>query len=262
MHKINLIHGNCIHEMTKLIKQNVKVDLVVTSPPYDSLRNYNESLTWNFEVFKEVATKLYSILKDGGVIVWIVNDKTDKGSKTLTSFKQALFFKEIGLNIHDVMIFAKKNPVPQIFHKRYTDTFEYMFIISKGQPKTCNPLVEPCITAGEKSKTFKRISPNDQDGYIDKGTKTKDFKIKSNIWYYGLGGTNYGHPAVFPLGLAKDHILSWSNEEDLVLDPFMGSGTVGVACQELNRKFIGIEKVEKYYNISKKRIDNTQLKLI
>ena len=257
-----LIHGDCLEEMQKLIDDNVTVDLVVTSPPYDNLRNYNNSLEWDFEVFKEVAKLLYSILNDGGVIVWVVNDKTDKGSKTGTSFKQALYFKKIGFNIHDVMIYAKKNPIPQIYHKRYTNAFEYMCILSKGKPKTHNPIMEKCKTAGEVSKTFKSISDNEQHRYINKGTLTKDYKIKSNIWYYGLGGTNYGHPAIFPLQLAKDHIISWSNDGDLVLDPFMGSGTTGVACQELNRQFIGIEKVTEYYKIAKGRIYDGQVKLV
>lgn len=261
MDEVTLIHGDCRNVMKKLIDDGVKVDLTVTSPPYDTLRNYDESLEWDFDVFKEVADLLYRITVNGGVVVWVVNDKTDNGSKTGTSFKQALYFKEIGFNLHDVMLFAKKNPVPQIFHKRYTDAFEYVFILSKGNPNTCNPLMESCKTAGEISRTFKKISANDQERYINKGTKTKDFKIKSNIWYYGLGGTNYGHPATFPLDLAKDHILSWSNPNDLVLDCFMGSGTTGVACQELNRNFIGIEKVEKYYNIAKERCKNIQKRL-
>lgn len=259
---VKLIHGDCIVEMQKLIDDGVQVDLTVTSPPYDNLRNYNGSLNWDFDIFKQVANKLYNITTDGGVVVWIVNDATLEGSKTLTSFNQAIYFKDIGFNVHDVMLFAKKNPVPQIFHKRYTDAFEYMFVLSKGKPNTCNPLKEPCSTAGKVSRTFKLISKDDQVRRINEGTKTKEFKIKPNIWYYGLGGTNYGHPATFPLDLAKDHIISWSNEGDLVLDCFMGSGTTGVACQELNREFIGIEIEDKYYNIAKERCREFQAKLI
>ena len=142
-----------------------------------------------------------------------------------------------------------------------TDAFEYVFILSKGTVNTCNPLKEPCKNAGKKYK-FKQISASDDIIRIDKNRNTKEFKIKSNIWYYSLSGTNYGHPATFPLQLAKDHIISWSNEGDLVLDPFMGSGTTGVACMELNREFIGIEKVEEYYNIAKKRCGEYQTKLI
>ena len=188
-------------------------------------------------------------------MVWVVNDKTKNGSKTGTSFKQALFMKDLGFNLHDVMIFAKNNPIPQIFHNRYQDAFEYMFVLSKGKPKTCNPIMEPCKNKGLKTPPVKQINQDDEVIRKDKDIKIKDYKVKGNIWYYTVGcRNNYGHPAVFPKQLAIDHIKSWTNPSDIVLDPFMGSGTTGVACRELNRKFIGIEKVEKYYHISEDRI--------
>ena len=258
MSEVKLINGDCIEQMQKLIEDNVKVDLVVTSPPYDNLRTYKDSLNWNFDIFKQVADKLYDIVTDGGVIVWIVNDSTKNGSKTGTSFKQALYFKEIGFNIHDVMIFAKNNPIPQIFHKRYTDAFEYMFVFSKGKPNTCNALLEPCKNAGIKCPPVKQISSNDEVVRKNKDIMVKDFKIRSNIWYYSVGGKNYGHPAVFPLDLAKEHILTWTNENDVVLDPMMGSGTTGVACLQTNRNFIGIEKVEEYFKIAEQRINEAK----
>lgn len=246
-----LKHGDCV-DILPDIPSNI-IDLCITSPPYDDIKNYNNTLSWDFNIFKTIAKQLYRVVKDGGVLVWVVNDQTKKGTKTGTSFNQALYFKEIGFNLHDVMIFAKNNPMPQIFHKRYTDAFEYMFILSKGKPNTCNALLEPCKNAGKKCSPVKQISSDDKVVRKDKNNKIKDYKIKSNIWYYSVGGKNYGHPAVFPLDLAKDHILTWTNEDDLVLDPLMGSGTVGVACKELKRKFIGIEKVDKYFNIALSR---------
>ena len=136
-----LYQGDCLDVMDKLIEEGVEVDLTVTSPPYDDLRNYNNTLVWNFDVFKQVADRLYKITKNGGVVVWVVNDKTKNGSETGTSFKQALYFKEIGFNLHDTMIYAKNNPIPQN-HNRYEQAFEYMFILSKGKPNTFNPLKE------------------------------------------------------------------------------------------------------------------------
>lgn len=248
-----LKNGDCRCVLKDLIDDDVKVDCIITSPPYDDIKNYNNSLEWNFDVFKEIALLCYEILKEGGILVWVVNDKTKNGSKTGTSFEQCLFFKSIGFNIHDVMIFAKNNPIPQVFHKRYTDAFEYMFVFSKGKPNTCNALLEPCKNAGIKCPPVKQISSNDEVVRKNKDIMVKDFKIRSNIWYYSVGGKNYGHPAVFPLDLAKEHILTWTNENDVVLDPMMGSGTVGVACRELNRRFIGIEKVGKYYDIALER---------
>lgn len=255
---IKLYNDDCRNILRELIQKKIKVDLIVTSPPYDDLRNYNNTLEWNFKIFKEVAELLYEITTMGGVVVWVVNDKTDNGSETGTSFKQALYFKEIGFNLHDTMIYAKKNPIP-LNHNRYEQGFEYMFIFSKGKPKTFNPIREDCKRKGEnKDYAFHKT---DDDKLTTTRGIVKNTKIKRNVFEYGVGGTNYGHPAIFPLQLAKDHIISWSNPYDLVLDCFMGSGTVGVACQELNRNFIGIEKVEKYYEIAKKRIGNEQTRL-
>lgn len=261
---MKLIKGDNIKILPELINNGVIVDCIITSPPYDTLRDYEHSLEWNFTIFQELSKHLYNILKEGGVLVWVVNDKTVDGSKTGTSFKQALHFKEIGFNIHDVMIYAKKNPIPQVFHNRYTDAFEYMFILSKGKPVTCNPLREKCKWSGyTPNNGYKQITTG-QSTRKDKGIKVQESKIRNNIWYYGFGGTNYGHPAVFPYELAVDHILSWTNPHETVLDCFMGSGTTGVASYELNRKFIGIEKVEEYYKISENRIKEgmSQSKLI
>ena len=262
---IKLINDDSRNALKELIDGGVEVDLVVTSPPYDNLRNYNDSLRWDECIFKEIARLLYNVTVDGGVIVWIVNDGTMKGSRTGTSFKQALYFMEIGFNLHDTMIFAKNNPLPQIWSKRYTDAFEYMFIFSKGTPKTCNALREPCKYKGLKLTNYKKITSKDTDRRYDKEGVVNEDKIKGNIWYYNIGDIDtkkWGHPAMFPVDLAKDHILSWSNPNELVLDPFMGSGTVGVACQENNRNFIGIELEEKYYLMAKERTKTYQSKLI
>ena len=259
---MRIINEDCRDALQDLINDDVTVDLIVTSPPYDSLRDY-KGIEWSFDVFKDIANKLYHILKDGGVLVWVVNDSTIDGSKTGTSFRQALYFKEIGFNLHDVMLFAKNNPLPQIFHKRYTDAFEYMFILSKGKPKTCNPLTEPCKCKGQQAKSFKKITSKGMER-VNKSSIINDTKIKSNIWFYTIGESaikKFRHPAMFPLDLAKDHILSWSNKGDIVLDPFMGSGTTGVACQELDREFIGIEISEEYCNIAYERLKNQQTKL-
>ena len=254
MNNISLKHGDCI----KIIKDiaDKSIDCVITSPPYDNLRNYKNTLNWNFDTFKNVAKELFRVLKEGGVIVWVVADATIKGSESGTSFMQALFFKELGLNIHDTMIYRKANYMP-LTHNRYEQEFEYMFVFSKGKPKTFNPIKIPCKHAG---KNFANTHYKTSD---DKLTKTeyttKDYKIKGNIFEYSVGGTStgkYKHPAMFPTGLVKDQLLSWTDECDIVLDPFMGSGTTGVVCKELNREFIGIEIVEEYFNIAKERINS------
>jgi site-specific DNA-methyltransferase (adenine-specific) len=231
------------------------VDLTVTSPPYDDLRKYNGFV---FD-YKSMAEELYRVTKDGGVVVWIVGDQTIKGSETGTSFKHALYFKEIGFNLHDTMIYAKNNPVP-LSHKRYEQQFEYMFILSKGKPKAFNPIKEMCKTAGQQYDYSKRKSATSEEINSAGRTReevvtTKNTKIKGNIWGYTVGinqstkdKVEFNHPAVFPEQLAEDHILSWSNEGDIVLDPMCGAGTTCKMAWLNNRKFLGIDMSEEYIN--------------
>jgi len=143
---INLLHGDCIEKMTEI--PDGSVDITVTSPPYDNLRTYEGTLEWNEDIWKQVLEQLYRVTKQGGVVVWVVGDATINGSETGTSFKQALYAKEIGFNLHDTMIFRKKNPIPQIYRKRYNNEFEYMFVFSKGVVKTHNPIMVDCLHAG------------------------------------------------------------------------------------------------------------------
>lgn len=258
MSKIEMILGDCLEKMKEI--HDKSVDCIITSPPYDNLRTYNGTLDWTFEKFKNIAIELYRVLKDGGVMIWVVGDATKNGSETGSSFKQALWFMDIGFNLHDTMIYRKTKPIP-LNHNRYEQEFEYMFVFSKGRPKTFNPIRIECKHCGNRAKrTF--YQTNDTNTPIEEHTKTnvKDTKIKGNIWEFanGCDGAK-GHPAIFPEKLANDHIVSWTNIGDIVLDPFMGSGTVGKKCKELNRNFIGIEIVDKYFKLAKERIENTKL---
>ena len=134
--EVNKIYQeNCLDTMARM--PDGFVDLSITSPPYDNLRSYK-----GFEFpFEDIAKELYRVTKQGGVVVWVVGDATIKGSETGTSFKQALYFKEIGFNLHDTMIYRKSNR-PPLNHSRYEQEFEYMFIFSKGKPKCVN-LITP-----------------------------------------------------------------------------------------------------------------------
>jgi len=254
---IALWHGDCLEKMKDIPSESI--DLIVTSPPYDNLRTYNSTLEWNFEIFQEIAKELARCLKVGGVIVWVVGDATIKGSETGSSFRQALYFKDTcGLNLHDTMIFRKQNPMPQIYRKRYTNEFEYMFIFSKGVVLTHNPLMVDCKCVGTKPSTYKNYSKNEQKR-TKIASEVKDKKISGNIWSYSVGVNSCDkealpHPAPFPCKLVEDHIVSWSNEGDTVLDPFMGSGTTGRQAKLLKRNFVGIEKDEKYFEIAEQRI--------
>lgn len=256
---MRLIHGDCLEVMDELIKDGVKVNLTVTSPPYDNLRTYNNTLLWNEEIWKSVIEKLYAITKDGGVVVWVVGDATIKGSETGTSFKQALYFKEVGFNLHDTMIWNKgKFSAVGSLKARYAPVFEFMFILSKGKMSTFNPIKDRKNKKGGKKVTGKNAHIRQTDGSFKKMSKENivlnEYGQRFNIWEQ-CPGRCIDHPAVFPEQLAKDHIISWSNENYIIFDPFMGSGTTGVACKNLNRDFIGIEKDEKYFNIAKDRIN-------
>lgn len=254
---MELIQGDCSVELGKIADNSI--DMVITSPPYDDLRTYNGVIeAWSFDKFKIIAKELYRVVKDGGVVVWVVGDATVKGSETGSSFKQALYFKEVGFNLHDTMIWTK-NAIPYDPKcNRYWQAFEYMFVFSKGKPKTCNYLTEPCKNAGvRKTNDYgqKRKDGTLRTDRADKNRKIKENKVKTNVWHFPPDGERTGHPAVFPKKLVYDHMLTWTNEGDVVLDPFMGSGTTGVVCYITKRDFIGIEMDAKYFEIAKKRID-------
>ena len=229
------------------------IDLVVTSPPYDSLREYGGH-SWDFF---GVAWQLKRVLKPGGVIVWVVADQTKDGSETGTSMEQALHFKRLGLNLHDTMIYSKAGTGACGSNDAYWQAWEYMLVISNGKPKTINRLHdrlnrhagkvatqgngEKMTSIGTRSERGARIVP--------------ETSVRQNIWQYAAHyGETTAHPAPFPAPLARDHILSWSNPGDIVLDPFAGSGTTCKAAKELGRKFIGIEINPEYCQIAEKRL--------
>ncbi len=252
-----LFRGNS-KEVLGQIPSN-SVDMVLTSPPYDDMRTYNNQKAFTFEDFKSIADELARVLRIGGVIIWVVGDAVIKGSESGTSFKQALYFKEIGLNIHDTMIYQKTGfNFPMV--NRYQQIFEYMFVFSKGSPKTFNPIQDRANRcAGELLKGSER----QKDGTLTK-KRVKEisaFGTRTNIWQINTGYMKtttdqfaYDHPAMFPEKLAEDQIISWSNPGDTIIDPFMGAGTTGKACKKLDRKFIGIELDKSYFEIAKKRV--------
>lgn len=231
------------------------VDLTVTSPPYDKLRNYN-GFKWDFE---KVAEQLFRVTKKGGVVVWVVGDSTIKGSETGTSFRQALYFMQLGFRLHDTMIY--KTNKPPLTHNRYEQEFEYMFVLAKGKPKSFNPIRVKCNWAGTGTQgTFRQ----DASGRLEKAHNKKpigETKIKGNIWHIPSGynkGTFsravFKHPASFPEQLAHDHIYSWSNIGDLVLDPFVGSGTTCKMAKLLGRHFVGIDVSQEYCDLAAQRV--------
>lgn len=258
-----ILCGPCQTVMATLEKESV--DLTVTSPPYDNIRDY-KGYCFEKEDFQEIVKQLYRITKKGGVVVWVVGDSTIKGSETGTSFRQALGFIEGGFKLHDTMIYEKNTssfPAKRT-GKRYTQIFEYMFVFCKGNIKTGNLICDkPNKWAGHTN--WGKNTQRSKNGELKQTKDIKpvpDFSPRNNIWKYNVGkGFNssdkesHNHPAIFPEKLAEDHILSWSNPGDVVLDPFMGSGTTCKMAKKNNRNYIGIDMSEEYCELAKSIIE-------
>ena len=245
--KLNKIYNeNCLDTMRRM--PDNFIDLTVTSPPYDNLRDYKG---YSFD-FESIAKELLRVTKQGGIVVWIVGDATKKFNESGTSFKQALYFKELGFNLLDTMIYYKQNYAPVYpTLRRYANQFEYMFIFSKGKPNTFNPIQRPKVRNKKEKVAYRQKDGSLKRKVKEKGRETKD---ASNVWEFAVSGNLTGHPAVFPEQLVNDHIISWSNENDIVYDPFMGSGTTAKMAIKLNRKFIGSEISKEYCELAEKRI--------
>jgi site-specific DNA-methyltransferase (adenine-specific) len=240
------------------------IDLTVTSPPYDNLRTYNQDdWSWSEDNWKPIIQELYRVTDEGGVAVWVVGDATVNGSETGSSFKQALYAMDCGFRLHDTMIYAKPNfSAVGALKSRYAPVFEYMFIWSKGKPKAFNPIKDRlCKTAGKSKSGTIRQKDGTTKRMSNEGWVQPEYGQRYNIWEISPQSVK-GHPAPFPEKMAQDHIISWSNEGDTVLDPFMGSGTTGVAAVNTNRNFIGIELDDEYYNIACNRLKNSQGNLL
>ncbi len=243
---------DCLVTMGKMAENYI--DLVITSPPYDDLRKYG-GYVFKFE---PIANELYRVMKQGGVIIWVVADSTRNGTESGTSFKQALYFKQIGFNLYDTMIYQKSNPVP-LSHRRYEQSFEYMFVFSKGKPKTFNPIRIPCKSVGTKKN--RAVSKANEETYSgrrrDEITVVNSTKIHSNIFTYGVGNNDKTkHNAPFPEQLVYDQLISWSNPCDIIYDPFMGSGTTAKVAALNQRHYIGSEVNEQYCIEAERRIES------
>lgn len=234
---------SCLDTMARM--EDGSIDLVLTSPPYDNLRDY-EGYSFDFE---EIAKELYRVVKDNGVLVWVIGDATIKGSETGSSFRQALHFMDLGFKLHDTMIYEKNSPAypAQRNGNRYTQIFEYMFVFAKG--RVPNQLIcdKPNKWAGHKDFSGKLKNP------------VPDFSPRNNIWKYTTSFNGVKHPAPFPEALAEDHILSWSKPGQIVYDPFMGSGTTAKMAMLNDRLYIGSEVSQNYTDLAIERLRGAKL---
>jgi site-specific DNA-methyltransferase (adenine-specific) len=260
-----LYNEDCLLTMANM--DDNSVDMVLTSPPYDDLRTYNKHLTGNRTEyngysfpFEQIAQELFRVVKKGGVVIWVVGDATNKGSETGTSFRQALYFKECGFDLYDTMIYQKTGtPFPQ--KDRYNQIFEYMFVFSKGKPNTFNPIMKKNVTAGavRHSRKFRNADGEMVEGF--NGKPINEYGVDNNVWIMRNGMYKstkdivaFEHPAIFPEELAVRHVVSWTKENDLIYDPFMGSGTSAKAAIQLKRNWIGSEIDKGYCDVCEKRL--------
>ena len=256
---VKLIQGDCLDVMRGM--ESETIDLTVTSPPYDNLRTYNGYIL----DFENIAKELYRVTKTGGIVVWVVGDGTVKGSRTGTSMRQALFFMSLGFNLHQELYYEKSGPPPD--NTRYEETIEKMFIFSKGKPKTINLLKDKKNRwAGVKQFGNKRTREKDGSLTEKKACVISEYGKRTSVWKYATGygystkdNIAFQHPAIFPEALARDHILSWSNLGDVVMDPFLGSGTTGKMAVLYDRNFVGIEISAEYMAIAQERIRVAQM---
>lgn len=260
--KLDVIYNeDCLGGMRRLPDESI--DLTITSPPYDKLRTYGGYI---FD-FEPIAQELYRVTKDGGVVVWVVGDATINGSETGTSFKQALYFKEIGFNLHDTMIWSKPTfTATGALKKRYAQTFEFMFVLTKGFPVTFNPIKDrknKSSGTGKKHGSVRQVDGTTKP-ISSQGKKIAEYGQRFNVWDMPteVSNANRFHPAQFPERLADDHIISWSNENDIILDPMFGSGTTLKMAMRNKRHYIGFEVNYEYCEIAKRRLSQVQLELI
>ncbi len=246
-----IYHENCIETLGRM--PDDVIDMTITSPPYDDLRDYNG---YHFPI-EDITKGLFAKTKPGGVVIWVVADRTYNGSESLSSFEHAFAFREAGFRVHDTMIYAKNNPIPSDCGKRYRQAFEYMFCFSKGQPETFNPMT----VAIKQEKAFKsfRITKTGRNDLAHDHVAPRERKV-NNIFFYNVGTSSssdkiaFKHPAIFPEKLVEDQILTWTNEGGLVYDPFMGSGTTAKVAGLLGRKWLGSEISSEYIEIATERL--------
>ncbi len=269
-----IYHENCLVTLDRM--PDDLIDMTITSPPYDDLRDYNG---YHFPV-EEIAASLYQKTKPGGVVIWVVGDRTLNGDETLTSFRHAITFQEAGFKVHDTMIYAKNNPIPSDCGKRYRQCFEYMFCFSKGQPATFNPITQTIkqekafksfriTSVGRNDLAHDHVAPKerkvDNIFYYEKcrceNCEKKEFNYSdSEIFYYNVGTSSskdkiaFEHPAIFPEQLVEDQIKTWTNAGDLVYDCFMGSGTTAKVAELLERRWFGSEVSDEYVRIAQARL--------
>jgi len=252
-----LICCDCVEGLKTL--PTGSIPLVITSPPWDDLRQYC-GFDWDF---KTTAEELHRVISPRGVCCWHVADQVSNGTESLTSFKQALYFRSIGFLVNTLVI---DQHIPNRHLHRYGQTVQFVFVLSKGNPKVFHPIKDvPNASAGH----VRPFNNRDVDGtqrYQYDPPPISDFRCRSAVWWISAGGHSDGditrhHPAVFNERLVKDLMVSFSDAGQVVLDPFSGVGTVAVVALKEGRRYLGFEISPQYHALSLKRVARWSAKL-
>jgi len=257
-----LINGDCLEVMKSI--ESGSVDLWVTSPPYAKQRDYNGAESKSYlEFISPIMMEAKRTLHENGSIFFNIKEHCKNGQRDLYVYKMVIHFvEELGFRLVDEFVWNKTNPFPTGAKTRLKDGFERVFHFTKSKKHNFYPeavLVKSTSKWLESEKRRKKKGEHNVtngSGMNMQKRIASDMVRPSNVITGTSSNENIGHPAVYPTYFAEFFVKVGSTEGMTVGDMFMGSGTTGVACKNLNRNFIGIELDENYFSIAKERIAN------
>ena len=284
MIELNKIYPESNLETMQRIESN-SIDMVLTSPPYANARaktyggiDADDYINW----FIPIAKEIYRILKPTGSFILNIGDNTIDGETHLYTFEIPIVLKrEIGFKFIDPLIWHKKTTPPGKFKNRFKDGWEFCFHFSKTLDIKFNPYAvaekttqvsidralrhkDTHIMKSTTGSGFNNPNKNlkerrnrqtgsgfgTDDNYMD----SLEMALPMNVIYCSPETRNMNHSAPFPIEIPVFFIKAFTDENDIIYDPFLGSGTTAEAALRLNRKFIGSEIKTEYVSTANNRI--------
>ena len=266
-----IIQGDCLTVLKSL--PDSCINLIFTSPPYADNRKktykgipIKEYVDW----FLPLSAELNRVLKNDGTFVLNIKERTEDGERQTYVIELILEMKKQGWLWTEEYIWHKKNCYPGKWPNRFRDAWERCLQFNK-QKKFKMYQESVMVPIGKWSK--KRLSKLSKTDQIRDESKVgsgfgknvsnwlgKQLVYPTNVLHLATECANRGHSASFPISLPTWFVKLFTQEEDIVLDPFIGSGTTAIACLELNRHYIGIEAMNGYRNLAQDSINNWKAK--
>jgi len=246
---------DCIEGMQQL--PDACIDHAVFSPPYDQVRTYNG---FTYDLAK-TGEELHRVMKDGAIAAMVIQDQTANFGKSLTSFRTIVdWCDRIGFKLFECVIYRKNGSEGAWWKNRFRVDHEYIPLFLKGDRPAYfdkEPLKVPSKHGGKvMSGSGNRRTDGKTNGTVRR--PINETKCRGTVWPYLMAGDKdpikRKHPAVFPDAIPRDTIQCFCPEGGIVLDPFMGCGSSGVAAKQLGRHFIGFELCEEYCELVRKRL--------